>query len=225
MTIRMRKWRWLQERVPLVRYAKRVRWKLRELYYRRFGVMHLRRAVRTTQRPRLVIGSQQKHDFGWIPTEKNFLNLVYPEDWARFFEPDSVRAIMAEHVWEHLAADEARTAARICHTYLRSGGYLRCAVPDGLHPDPAYRALVDVRAEDLYPNEHQVLYTYQTARALFEWAGFTVNLLEYFDEAGTFHEHPWSEAQGTIWRSRRHDRRNRGGGLVYTSIILDAVKP
>src|SRR6476620_1394942 len=130
--------------------------------------------------------------------------------------------MLAEHVWEHLTADEALSAARTCFTYLRPGGYLRIAVPDGLHPDPAYQAqsMVGGRGPGGGPNDHKVLYTYATLRGLFEFAGFQVELYEYFDEEGAFHYHRWDERDGKIRRSKRFDHRNRGGRLGYTSIVL-----
>jgi predicted SAM-dependent methyltransferase len=225
----LRKWRWLQV-VPLVRQAKKGRRKLKKAYFRHFGANHLRRALRTCPSPRLVIGAAGRCDAGWIPTEKDFLNLLCPQDWDQFFPPNSVAALLAEHVWEHLTPDEARVAADTCFTYLRPGGYLRIAIPDGLHPDPRYVALVKVQGQtpddhgDFYLNDHKVLYTYRTGRELFQSAGVRVQLLEYFDEDGTFHEREWSPEEGTIWRSKRFDRRNQGGRLVYTSIILDAFK-
>jgi predicted SAM-dependent methyltransferase len=225
----LRKWRWLQA-IPLVRHLKRARWKVRNAYFRLVGPHQLRRALRSGIAPRIVIGAQQKHDSGWIPTEKDFLDLLRPADWDQFFLPNSIAAILAEHVWEHLTPDEGLTAAKTCFTYLQPGGYLRCAVPDGFHPDPGYISLVKVEGQtpddrgDVYPTEHKALYTYRTARELFERAGFQVELLEYFDEAGAFHAKEWSTERGTVWRSKRFDRRNQGGVLAYTSIILDAVK-
>jgi predicted SAM-dependent methyltransferase len=131
-------------------------------------------------------------------------------------------------------SEEALAAAKICFKYLRPGGYLRIAVPDGLHPDPAYIEVVRPEAE--IPNDHKVLYTYKTLRELFERSGFQVRLYEYFDEAGTFHCRDWDQKAGTIWRSKRFDPRNGSGKLVsvypgtledylsYSSIILDAVR-
>jgi len=217
----LRKWPLIQT-ISLVRDAKRWRRKLRKAYHRHFGADQLRQALRSETSPRLVVGASGRYDAGWIPTEKDYLNLLHPADWDRFFPPNSIAALLAEHVWEHLTPDDARTAAATCFTYLRPGGYLRVAVPDGFHPDPAYIALV--KDGDLRLNDHKVLYTYRTARELFEGAGFQVELLEYFDEGGTFHAREWSRQDGTIWRSKRFDRRNQGGALVYTSIILDALK-
>ena len=52
-----------------------------------------------------------------------------------YFNEGSIDAILAEHVWEHLAEEEGLAAAKCCYRYLRPGGYLRVAVPDGFHPD------------------------------------------------------------------------------------------
>ncbi len=136
-------------------------------------------------------------------------------------------AILAEHVWEHLDPGQGLAAARNCFVYLKPGGRVRAAVPDGLHPDPAYRAHVRPRApgEESGDPDHRVLYDHRSFAALFEGAGFEVELLEYHDESGRFHEVEWSLEAGMIHRSRRFDQRNAGGKLAYTSVILDARKP
>jgi predicted SAM-dependent methyltransferase len=174
---------------------------------------------------RVVLGASATFDPGWIPTEIEALNLLREADWARFFQPASIDALLAEHVWEHLTAEDALRGARLCFRYLKPGGYLRIAVPDGNHPDPEYIRMVKPGGAGAGASDHKVLYTYRSMRTLFESAGFTVRLLEYFDEEGKFHAGDWSPEQGVIHRSLRFDKRNRGGKPAYTSIILDAVKP
>jgi predicted SAM-dependent methyltransferase len=193
--------------------------KIRRAYDRRFGPKKLKRTLAASPRKRIVLGASNRYDPGWIPTEVEFLNVVRPADWDRFFLPNSIEAILAEHVWEHLTEEGGRAAAESCFKYLKPGGYLRVAVPDGLHPDAAYLELVKVGLHG-----HKVLYTYRTLRELFETHGFRVHMYEYFDEAGRFHYQDWDEKAGTIWRSKRFDKRNRDGNLGYTSIVLDAVK-
>ena len=210
--------------------VQRLKWAMRrtrKAYYRCFGVHLLRKRLTRSSSRRLTIGASSRYDAGWIPTEKEYLNLLHADEWQHLMTPDSVDAMLAEHVWEHLTAEEALTAARTCFTYLRPGGYLRLAVPDALHPDPNYRekAMVGGRGPGGGPNDHKVFYSYDTLSGLFELAGFRVELYEFFDEGGTFHCHPWDERDGKIRRSKRFDHRNRGGRLGYTSIILDAVKP
>ena len=136
----------------------------------------------------------------------------------------SLDAVLAEHVWEHLTPTEGEVAAVHCFRFLRPGGYVRAAVPDGLHPSAEYRQWVRPSGVGPGADDHKVLYNYRTFGALFERAGFSVELLEYFDEQGRFHEQPWDPALGMIHRSSRLDDRNRGGTLAYTSLVLDARK-
>lgn len=169
---------------------------------------------------KVVIGTSIFENKGWIKTEQEFLDLLIPEDWKKYFTPGSIDAIKAEHVWEHLTDHEALVAAKICFDYLKWGGYLRVAVPDGYHPNPDYINKVSVEGDPA----HKVLYTYKTLSSVFEQAGFNVELYEYFDETGKFHYHKWDPNNGTIRRSSKFDQRNKNGELNYTSIILDAKK-
>jgi predicted SAM-dependent methyltransferase len=174
---------------------------------------------------KIIVGTSGTSQPGWIASDIGYLNLLRPEHWAEHFSPASIEAILAEHVWEHLNLEEGRIAARTCHDYLKPGGYLRVAVPDGFHPDPAYRGWVRVGGVGVGADDHKVLYDHQTLGELFTQAGFEVTLLEYFDAQGKFHAMAWDPADGMIRRSQRFDARNQGGDLRYTSLILDARKP
>lgn len=176
---------------------------------------------------RIAIGAGLYDRPGWILTQQEDLDLLRREDWEASFGDRRLAAILAEHVWEHLTSVEGRQAARLCHDFLAPGGYVRCAVPDGLFPDAAYQSLARVGGPgpaDHPAAGHKVLYTYRTLRDVFESAGFTAHLLEYWDELGCFHFSGWDPADGFIYRSRRFDQRNRHGRLGFTSLILDAVK-
>jgi predicted SAM-dependent methyltransferase len=174
---------------------------------------------------RLVVGAAGISESGWIPTELDLLDLLKPEQWAAYMPADHLDAILAEHVWEHLAPADATIAARTCYRFLRPSGYLRVAVPDGLHPDRDYIDWVKPGGNGPGSDDHKVLYNYRSLKKLFEeQAGFNVKLLEYFDEQGQFHCEDWDPADGKIVRSQRFDERNAGGSLKYTSLILDAVK-
>ena len=174
---------------------------------------------------RIVVGAGGTRFEGWIPTEQEVLNLLIESDWLRYLKRDSLDAILAEHVWEHLASEESVIAATNCFTFLKPGGYLRVAVPDGFHPDADYVESVRPGGSGAGADDHKVLYTYDRFRDLFDSIGFDVVLLEYFDERGEFHCQEWSSADGFVQRSKRFDSRNADGRLSYTSIILDARKP
>jgi predicted SAM-dependent methyltransferase len=64
------------------------------------------------------------NEYQW-PSHVKYLNLT-----RRFpFKDDSVDAIYASHVWEHLYFEEAQFATFQCFRVLKQGGVLRLAVP------------------------------------------------------------------------------------------------
>ena len=186
-----------------------------------------RRALKALDRApsrKIIIGSSGTGSPGWVSTDRETLDLLHANTWRSLLRPASLDAILAEHVWEHLGPQEAVAAATTCHAFLAPGGYLRVAVPDGLHPDPAYIESVRPGGTGGGADDHKVLYTYRTFRNVFEQVGFDVVLHEYFDERGHFHCHDWNPANGMIRRSKRFDPRNTADRLTYPSIVLDAVK-
>jgi predicted SAM-dependent methyltransferase len=184
----------------------------------------LRMLVRQPSR-RLVVGAAVTHYEGWVSTDQDILNLLNENDWKRYFHPDMLDAILAEHVWEHLTTQQAEIAGRHCLKYLKPGGHLRIAVPDGHHPDAIYIAQVKPGGSGLGADDHKVLYNHLTLSALLKNAGFNVRLLEWFDEQGHFHHENWDAADGFIMRSTRFDQRNKQNPTAYTSLIIDAIKP
>ena len=174
---------------------------------------------------KIVLGSSALHVHDWLLTEMDQLNVVVESDWARYFRRDTVDTILAEHVWEHLTLEDALLAARNCFAYLRPGGRLRVAVPDGLHPDPDYIDAVKPMGSAAGSDTHKVLYTRSSLEGLLESAGFTTCVLECFDDQGNFLSAEWDPEDGMIRRSARFDSRNNDGQLRYTSVIIDAFKP
>ena len=184
----------------------------------------LRRDVR--RRPlKIVLGSSGLHVGDWLLTEMDQLNVVIEADWQRYFQRDSVDTVLAEHVWEHLTPAQALQAARNCYAFLRPGGRLRIAVPDGLHPDPEYIDAVKPMGSASGSETHQVLYTCDSLKQLLESVGFSTQVLECFDAQGNFIRADWDPRDGMIRRSARFDSRNSDGLLRYTSVIIDALKP
>ncbi len=208
------------KKVPVVSdmaFASRT-WIRRQLGRRRL------RKIRNLRPLRLVIGASGVCEKEWIGTDVEYLNLLKSSDWESFFNRSSVDAMLAEHVWEHLTPAQGLEAAQRCFEYLRPGGYLRVAVPDGLNPDPQYLDWVKPGGTGDGADDHKVLYNHRTFSEMFRQAGFRVVLLEHFDEAGSFHATDWRVEDGMICRSKRFDNRNQGGTLRYSSLILDAIK-
>ena len=134
-------------------------------------------------------------------------------------------AINAEHVWEHLTEEQAFAAAKNCFEFLKPGGYVRCAVPDGLHPSELY--IEWVRPGGIGPgsDDHHALYDFESLSRVFQSAGFEVELLEYHDREGEFHATSWDPELGMVERSIRFDPQDRDVTFLYTSLIVDAVRP
>lgn len=188
----------------------------------------LRREIRNLRGKgplKIVVGAGKIFESGWIPTEINQLNLLRLDNWEQYFDENSIDAILAEHVWEHLTIEEGLVAAENCYRYLKpKTGYLRIAVPDGYHPDQTYIESVKVNGTGLGANDHKVLYNCDSLGHLFQSVGFNVSFLEFHDDKGKFHFVDWSVDEGLIHRSKRFDKRNQNGKLAYTSLILDAIK-
>lgn len=186
---------------------------------------HISRQVRRRHsRIKVILGAAHTHFSGWISTNYPTVDITRRDSMSRHFKAGVVSAFLAEHVWEHLTPEQADAACRNCYEALAPGGYLRMAVPDGLHPDPVYIEQVRPRGSGPGSDDHKVLYTYETLSSLLEAAGFKIKLLEYFDENGKFHYSEWSTDDGMIIRSSRFDKRNAIKPNAYTSLIVDALK-
>ncbi|WDP89729.1 MAG: hypothetical protein HUN04_08405 [Desulfobacter sp.] len=176
---------------------------------------------------KVIIGAAAISYPNWIDTEQRDLNVVDEDNWLAYFRPGDIDNLLAEHVWEHIDPGEQKQATLNCFRFLKPGGVLRIAVPDGYRTDPIYQE------EVLPPKDgHTMMFNYHSLSTLLEGCGFRVRLLEYFDETGVFHSYPWRvEDGGMIRRSLRHDTQERffrfqgKYRMNYTSLIADGVKP
>ena len=177
---------------------------------------------------RIILGAGEQRYPGWIATQREDLNLLRPDLWQGSFGSRRADAFLCEHVWEHLTEPEGRAAARLCFAYLKSGGYIRCAVPDAFFPNPQYQRIIQIGGpgpQDHPAADHKIVYNYVLFQGIFAQAGFVIDLLEYCDENGRFHFHQWDESKGKVYRSLRFDHRNQASEINSVSLIVDAIKP
>jgi predicted SAM-dependent methyltransferase len=174
---------------------------------------------------RVILGAGMTLHPGWLATDIDSLDLTRRKDWNAVFGSRRVDALVAEHVWEHLTLEGARSANRNCWRFLKPGRWLRLAVPDGFHPDPTYREHIRPGGTGPGAEDHKVLYNHVLMTDMLQRAGFEVRPLEFWDVEGKFHFVEWSSEDGHIVRSKRYDPRNHDGSLTYTSLIVDAIKP
>ncbi len=198
-------------------------------YRRRAALRQARTAIRTQveemrgsgQALKVIIGAGSTRYEGWIATDIPAFDILKHEHWARLFQPNSIDRMLAEHVFEHLTAEQFQDVLRIARIYLADGGRIRIAVPDGYHPNPDYIQHVRPGGLGEGADDHKVLYTCDLMGDLLAAQGYDVQLLEYYDAAGEFHHRAWQAADGFVRRSAWHDSRNAVGQLVYTSLIVD----
>jgi len=176
---------------------------------------------------KIIIGAGETTQEGWTSTNENQLNILSNDDWSKYYLLESIDAMLAEHVWEHMTLEEGITAAKNCYQYLKPDGYLRVAVPDINFDNEGYQTMVQIGGPgpiDHPAYTHKIVYDYKTLKHVFESAGFEVDLLEYCDEKHKFHYKYWNATDGIIGRSFRYDTRNSTESLGMVSIIIDAKK-
>jgi predicted SAM-dependent methyltransferase len=151
---------------------------------------------------RIAIGVAAEREDGWRPFAEHELDATSEADWSRTFEPGTIDNIVAEHVWEHMTWTQARTAALLCHRFLRPGGRLRLAVPDNLHASAYVVDAVSATGSKAAEHNHIVDYNHELMRKLLEGCGFAVDPLDWWDRAGVFHSgYSGSDEHGYIIRS------------------------
>lgn len=187
---------------------------------------------------RIIIGAGGTRYPGWIATDITRgperrplpfrlakdplpLDITNAAHWAKAFEKGTITSMLCEHVFEHLSDAEIEAACANCLAYLAVGGRLRIAVPDGRRPDQRYIEGIAPPADG-----HLQLFTIESMTALLARAGFAVEALEYYNDAGDFVRNAYDEADGIILRCYARDRQVDFAfrDHHYTSIIVDAVK-
>ena len=185
---------------------------------------------------RVIVGAGPVQRDGWVSLQRDDLRIEDWTQWARLFRPNSIDAILTEHTLEHLTPLEASLSVQNFRRYLTDDGYVRCAVPDGFHPSPAYLNWVTPGSDGERwlqgfrgTNEpgHKTLWNYITLSALFQSQGFAIILREWFDDYGVFHKCEWSADHGYIRRCQGCPWSNLLSFIVgapYTSLVVDAIK-
>ncbi len=175
---------------------------------------------------RIIVGAGGTSFPDWLSFNEEELDIRDPYQWAQLFEPESLDRILAEHVWEHLNNMEGFQSARNAHRYLKPGGVLRVAVPDGKHPDLAY--INWVRPGNwLNGDDHKVLYTAESLSRVLSLAGFTPIVRECWDDHGNLWSSEMDLADGYLFRACKSFWTlplSLMVGAPYSSLVIDGVK-
>lgn len=119
---------------------------------------------------KVIIGAGQTKFDGWISTQEDELNLLSLESWNNSYELESIDALLAEHVWEHLTFEEGALAAKHCYQFLKPGGYIRCAVPDKNFRNDWYQQMIQIGGPgpaDHPAASHKIVYDVTTFVSVF----------------------------------------------------------
>ena len=189
-----------------------------------YRIKKLKSFFQFTMAKKIIIGSGDTKIKGWLSTSKKSLDVSNRHHFAKYWKKNNISNFLAEHVWEHLNESERYNANNNIMHYLKLGGKLRIAVPDGLHPSDEYINNVKPMGSGAGAEDHKILFNYKILKSELEDAGFTVELLEYWDEFGNFNFIDWSPKEGFVERSKDNDPRNTKSELNYTSLIIDAIK-
>jgi len=200
---------------------------IREIVYKPKNILELiqlkAKIKNSTGKLQIIIGAHTTDYKDWLPTNIENLNLLEIASFDNLFGDKKADRFLAEHVFEHISYDDAIVALKNCNKYLKKGGVVRIAVPDGFHPNPDYINMVKPGGYGEGAHDHKLLYDYKTLSKAFEESGYRVNLLEYYDENGQFHFNEWDSKDGHVIRSKRYDKRFNEP-LGYSSLIVEGIK-
>lgn len=192
--------------------------------YESHPLRQLRNRIQATDPRKIIIGAGDVPcPTSWVATNFEELDVESREDWKFLLGYKRLDNILSEHTFEHLRAPWK--AAKNMFEFLKPGGRVRVAVPDGFFPNPEYINEVKPGGTGFGADDHVWLWNYMILSDLFKKEGFEIELVEYFDENGEFHQKAWSADEGMIRRSRNHDDRNTEEEIKYTSLIIDCIKP
>jgi predicted SAM-dependent methyltransferase len=192
---------------------------------------------------KLVVGAKADQYPGWVSTDARAasarLDIRRGSDWLRYFRPDSLSVILAEHVLEHLTPQDAYLALCNFKHFLQPGGFARIAVPDAFYPNEAYQAYCApgrwgqrffesfVYAAD--EPAHRVHYNYLSLSLMISYAGLVPRPCEWHDARGRFHRVAYDVEAAPVKRRAGSEYAinfyRLALGFDNISLIVDAIKP
>lgn len=162
----------------------------------------------------------------WFGSDIGFFDATRETAWEALVGREGVvDRLLAEHVFEHIPPELIPAVLENAFRYLKPGGTIRIAVPDGHSPSPDYIRNVEPGGIGPGADDHKQLFTIESLSAALEAAGFRVEPGEWFDRDGLFHEEPWSEDRGNIYRCRRHGTPDKSFPSSHLSLLVDGIKP
>ena len=143
---------------------------------------------------------------------------VHDTSWYKQFRIDKALALFEEHSLQYLSEHAVLDFLIKCRESLAVGGRLRIAEPDWLHPSSDYIS----HAAQFKP---ELRLGVKGWTEILHKVGFLTLPIEFRDDTGSLHSfEPNFESFGTVVRSARLDPRSKDPSLMFSSIIVDAIK-
>lgn len=180
--------------------------------------------LRTHKEINLIVGAGPTKFKGWFATDIVTLDVTNESNFKKYFRYKKINKILAEHVLEHLTAEELQLMISNFYKYSTGNVNIRIAVPDGFHTNEEYINTVKPNGTGEGADDHKHLFTYKSLSEIFEKFGFIALLKEYWDEKGEFHTIYKNDDLGIVRRSFINDKRNNDNKPNYTSLIIDFKK-
>lgn len=189
----------------------------------------IRRPVANDQTIKIIVGAAETFQDGWYSTNEQWLDITKAQDWTAVFQGKQILShVVAEHVFEHLHADEALAALRSMHAHMIDGGRVRIAVPDGYNPDPVYLKHVGINGIGDDAADHKQLLNADVLMQMMRDCGFVPKHVEGYTKDGDLVRNAYEGSDGFIVRSRQNQSAQDAARWDFpdadTSLIVDGVK-
>lgn len=175
-----------------------------KIMFRLLKELKLKYKISKSKKIKLVVGAGSAHFNGWISTEEDAFDITKYLTWEKYFRNKKIDNILAEHVFEHLNFGDIRKTFSYMYKYLKNGGVLRFAVPDGYHASNYVRELTKPGGLEPGADNHKVFFNIDIVEKLAKEIGFKLDKIEYFDKNSFFHTKDFNFENGYISRCSKN---------------------
>jgi len=177
---------------------------------------------------KIILGAATTSQKGWLSTNEQWFDIRYEKNWEKLFKKKNILSnILAEHVFEHLTYEELDSALSHANHYLKKGGKLRIAVPDGYNPSEEYIKNVNINGIGADAQDHKQLLNFDILNKLLIRNNFSCNILEGYKNNELI-QNKFNDFDGFIIRTRKRKNINLDPDWFFedsgTSLIVDAIK-
>jgi predicted SAM-dependent methyltransferase len=193
-----------------------------------FRYILLKYSVFKNNELKIILGAATTYQKGWLSTNEQWFDIRYENNWKKLFKKKGlISNLMAEHVFEHLTYDELDNTLNHANHYLKKGGKLRFAVPDGYNPSEEYIKNVNINGIGADAQDHKQLLNIDILNKLLIRNNFSCNILEGYKNNELI-QNKFNDFDGFIIRTRKRKNINLDPDWFFddsgTSLIVDAIK-